>query len=63
MGKKLINDISLGQYFHCSPKPKLEYDYPYGQMILDAFGPNFLKTSSCQSFYNIEPYSSHPCEP
>ncbi|KAH0748560.1 hypothetical protein KY290_027792 [Solanum tuberosum] len=61
--KEVINEISSGQDIHGSAQPELGYDNPYRQIVLDAYGPNFLQGSSWQSFNNIEPESSHPCEP
>ncbi|KAH0665410.1 hypothetical protein KY285_026616, partial [Solanum tuberosum] len=61
--KDVIGEISSDQYLNGGATPKLGYDNPYRQMIFDAPGPNFPQGSSWQSFSNIEPESSHPCEP
>ncbi|XP_060181861.1 uncharacterized protein LOC132611443 [Lycium barbarum] len=59
----MINEIASGNDLHGGAQPELGFDNPYGQMVLDAAGPNFGQGSSSQSYSNIEPDSYHPCEP
>lgn len=61
--KNVINEISSGPDLHGSAQPELTYDNSYRQMVLDASCPNFPQGSSWQSSSNIEPQSTHPCEP
>ncbi|XP_049358480.1 uncharacterized protein LOC125823101 [Solanum verrucosum] len=61
--KRCFGEISSDQDLNGGATHELGYDNPYRQMIFDAVGPNFPQGSSWQSFSNIEPESSHPCEP
>ncbi|KAH0643646.1 hypothetical protein KY289_034620, partial [Solanum tuberosum] len=61
--KDVIGEISSDQNLNGGATPELGYDNPYRQMIFDAAGPNFPQGLSWQSYSNIEPESSHPCEP